>query len=218
MTMAEENKPIAIHYLSRNELRMPEYGRNVQQMVNHALTLENRDERNHCAVTIVNFMSSLYPHLRDVEEYKCKLWDHLAIMSDFKLDVDYPYPVSEQLAEPVKPEPMSNTQSNIRFRHYGTIIQKYIIYAAQMPDSPYKYDLLTVLGNHMKKIYQLNNNETFNDDFIIQDINALSMGRLNLAPGSLRFSNMRPGYDDPRRNNKMQKPQNQKQGKKKNKR
>lgn len=187
--MEEEQKqhPIAMHYLSRNELRMPEYGRNVQQMVNHALTIEDRDERNHCAVTIINFMSSLYPHLREVEEYKCKLWDHLAIMSDFKLDIDYPYPVSSALADPVKPDPMKNIQQRIQFRQYGSILQKYICYAANMPDSPYKFDLLTVLGNHMKKIYQLNNNETFNDDFIIEDINALSNGKLHLAPGSLRF-------------------------------
>ncbi|MDO4191585.1 MAG: DUF4290 domain-containing protein, partial [Bacteroidales bacterium] len=161
MTEEQKQHPIAMHYLSRNELRMPEYGRNVQQMVNHALTIENRDERNHCAVTIVNFMSSLYPHLREVEEFKCKLWDHLAIMSDFKLDVDYPYLVSKTVADAVKPEPMHSVQQRIQFRQYGSILQKYIAYAAQMPDSPYKYDLLVVLGNHMKKIYQLNNTETF---------------------------------------------------------
>ncbi|MDO4191572.1 MAG: DUF4290 domain-containing protein, partial [Bacteroidales bacterium] len=69
----------------------------------------------------------------------------------------------------------------------GSILQKYIASAAQRPDSPYKDDLLVVLGNHMKKIYQLNNTETFNDDFIIEDMNALSNGKLNLAPGSIRF-------------------------------
>ena len=75
------------------KLIMPEYGRNVQQMVDHCVALKDREERTRCANTIINIMGNLFPHLRDVDDFKHKLWDHLAIMSDFKLDIDYPYEI-----------------------------------------------------------------------------------------------------------------------------
>ena len=75
------------------KLVLPEYGRNVQQMVDHCMTIEDRAERTRCANTIINIMGNLFPHLRDIEDFKHKLWDHLAIMSDFKLDIDYPYEI-----------------------------------------------------------------------------------------------------------------------------
>ena len=77
----------------QKKLIMPEYGRNVQQMIDHCVSIEDREERTRCANTIINIMGNLFPHLRDVDDFKHKLWDHLAIMSDFKLDIDYPYEI-----------------------------------------------------------------------------------------------------------------------------
>ncbi|NLT02885.1 MAG: DUF4290 domain-containing protein, partial [Bacteroidales bacterium] len=77
-------------------LRLPEYGRNIQRMIDHALTIEDMEERTRCAQTIISIMGNLFPHLRDVPDFKHKLWDHLAIMSDFKLDIDYPYELMKQ--------------------------------------------------------------------------------------------------------------------------
>ena len=79
------------YYTNKNKLILTEYGRNIQQMVEYAMTIEDREERTRCAQTIINIMGNLFPHLRDVNDFKHKLWDHLAIMSDYKLDIDYPY-------------------------------------------------------------------------------------------------------------------------------
>ncbi|MEE0084956.1 MAG: DUF4290 domain-containing protein, partial [Paludibacteraceae bacterium] len=88
------------------KLALPEYGRNIQNMVNYCLTIEDREERTNCAYSIIQTMGNLFPHLRDVNDFKHILWDHLAIMADFKLDIDYPYDIikKEELYE--KPEPM----------------------------------------------------------------------------------------------------------------
>ena len=83
-------------------LVLPEYGRNVQQMVDHCMTIEDKAERTRCANTIINIMGNLFPHLRDIEDFKHKLWDHLAIMSDFKLDIDYPYEIVKKESLEVK--------------------------------------------------------------------------------------------------------------------
>lgn len=77
----------------QKRMPLPEYGRSIQNMVDHALTIEDRAERQRCANTIINIMGGMFPHLRDVPDFKHKLWDHLAIMSDFKLDIDYPFEV-----------------------------------------------------------------------------------------------------------------------------
>ena len=82
-----------LYNTQQKKLVLPEYGRNVQSMVDHALTIENKEERTKCVKSIINIMGNLFPHLRDVEDFKHKLWDHLAIMSDFKLDIDYPYEI-----------------------------------------------------------------------------------------------------------------------------
>jgi hypothetical protein len=78
----------------QGRLIMPEYGRNIQQMIAHALTIEDREERTRCVKTVINIMGNMFPYLRDVNDFKHKLWDHVAIMSDFKLDIDFPTKLS----------------------------------------------------------------------------------------------------------------------------
>ena len=90
----------------QKRMPLPEYGRSIQNMVDHALTIEDRAERQRCANTIINIMGGMFPHLRDVPDFKHKLWDHLAIMSDFKLDIDYPFEVIPKNNLDAKPEPV----------------------------------------------------------------------------------------------------------------
>ena len=78
---------------SRKQLVLPEYGRNIQNMVDYIMEIEDRDERNRLAKAVINIMGNMNPHLRDINDFKHRLWDHLAIMSEFKLDIDYPYEI-----------------------------------------------------------------------------------------------------------------------------
>ena len=107
-------------------LPLPEYGRSVQNMVDHALTIEDRAERQRCANTIINIMGGMFPHLRDVPDFKHKLWDHLAIMADFKLDIDYPYEIVKKESLEVKPDMLPYPHNGIRYRHYGRILESMI--------------------------------------------------------------------------------------------
>ena len=99
-------------------LVLPEYGRNVQQMVDHCMTIEDKAERTRCANTIINIMGNLFPHLRDIEDFKHKLWDHLAIMSDFKLDIDYPYEIIKKENLHTVPDSVEDEQILKDLREY----------------------------------------------------------------------------------------------------
>ena len=107
----------------QRKLPLPEYGRSVQNMVDYALTIEDRGERQRCANTIVDIMGSMFPNLRDASDNTHKLWDRLAIMSDFKLDIDYPVEVVKKESLEIKPDRIPYSQHNIRYRHYGRYIQ-----------------------------------------------------------------------------------------------
>ena len=133
------------------KLILPEYGRNIQNMVDYCLTIEDRDERNHCAYSIVDTMVTMFPELQNEADYVHKLWDHLAIMSDFKLDIDYPYDVVKEENLESKPEPIHYALEKIKFRHYGKIIERMIVRAAQYPEGEERDALVMLLANHMKK-------------------------------------------------------------------
>jgi hypothetical protein len=167
----------------RGRLLLPEYGRNIQKMIEHILTIEDREERNKAARTIIGVMGNLNPHLRDVADFKHKLWDHLAIISDFKLDIDSPYetPTKELLNE--KPKRVPYSQKNIRFKHYGHSIVLMIGKAVEMEDGEEKQDLVRMIAYHMKKSYLTWNREAVDDREILEDLQTLSDGRLALEPG-----------------------------------
>ena len=106
------------------KLILPEYGRNVQSMVDFAMTIDDRAERTRCANSIIQIMGNLFPHLRDVEEFNHKLWDHLAIMSDFKLDIDYPYEIIKKDNLYTRPDKIKYVNPRVILRHYGKILPK----------------------------------------------------------------------------------------------
>ena len=162
----------------RKKLVLPEYGRNVYKMVEYLMTIEDREERNKAARAIISIMGNLNPHLRDVADFKHKLWDHLFIMSDFKLDIDAPYekPTPEVLYEKPRPVPYSNY--DIRYKHYGKIIELMIMKAADYPEGKEREALIRLIANHMKKCYLTWNREVVNDDIIFNDLRILSNGKI----------------------------------------
>ncbi len=164
------------------KLALPEYGRNIQQMVDYCCSIQDRQERNKCAHSIINTMSNLFPNTSDEVDYQHKLWDHLAIMSDFELDVDFPYQVikPENLAS--KPQQVNYTLEPIKMRHYGKIVDRMIQRACDYPDGEEKDALVMLIANHMKKlIYQINN-EDVEDSKIFKDLEFFSKGRIKLDP------------------------------------
>ena len=159
---------------------IPEYGRNVQKMVDFALTVQDREERNKVARAIINVMGQLNPHLRDVEDFTHKLWAHLFIMSDFKLDVDSPYPKPTPESFTEKPELLEYPQSKIRYGHYGKSIPKMIEKCIEYPEGDEKEALIKIIANMMKKSYLLWNRDTVSDELIANQLKDLSKGKLEL--------------------------------------
>lgn len=164
----------------RKKLPLPEYGRNIQNMVDHLKTIEDREQRNRAAQTIIDVMGNLYTYLRDVAEFKHKLWDHLAIMSNFDLDIDYPYepPSPEILTE--KPNPVPYNQQNLKYRHYGLVTKKMIDAAIDLEENEQQI-LVEQLANHMKKLYLLWNKDSVDDEKIFSDLEEMSNGRLKVS-------------------------------------
>ena len=164
----------------RPKMVIPEYGRNIQKMIDHAMTVENKEERNKIANAIISVMGQLNPHLRDIADFKHKLWDHLFIISDFKLDVDSPYPLPDREAIAKKPEKLAYPENNIRFKHYGKTIENLIDQAILLEEKEEKNALIRIIANLMKKTYLTFNRDSVNDELIIADLKTLSQGKLQL--------------------------------------
>jgi len=164
----------------RTKLIIPEYGRHLQKMVEHAVAIEDDKERNEVANSIIAVMGNLNPHLRDVPDFKHKLWDQLFIISDFKLDVDSPFPkpTREMLEE--APEPLPYPQNFPKYRFYGNNIKRMIDEALKMEVGPLREGLVFTIANHMKKCYLNWNRDTVEDKMIFDHLYELSNGEINL--------------------------------------
>ncbi|HOA09883.1 MAG: DUF4290 domain-containing protein [Bacteroidales bacterium] len=173
----------------RKKLALPEYGRHIQQMVDYIASVEDRDERNRLAKSLVAIMGNLNPHLRDINDFKHKLWDHLFIMSDFKLDIDSPYPIPSVEQYNEKPRRVPYPGNPIKFKHYGRIIEMMIEKAVAMEEGPEKDALKQLIANQMKKANITWNKESVSDDDIFRDMQTLSNGMLVMAPGSKLVDN-----------------------------
>jgi hypothetical protein len=173
----------------RKKLALPEYGRHIQQMVDYIASVEDRDERNRLAKSLVAIMGNLNPHLRDINDFKHKLWDHLFIMSDFKLDIDSPYPIPSVEQYNEKPRRVPYPGNPIKFKHYGRIIEMMIEKAVAMEEGPEKDALKQLIANQMKKANITWNKESVSDDDIFRDMQTLSNGMLVMAPGSKLVEN-----------------------------
>lgn len=170
---------------------LPEYGRNVQNMIHHAMTIEDRAERNRAAQAIIEVMGQLNPHLRDVDDYRHKLWTHLFVMSDFKLDADSPYelPKPEELAS--KPERVEYPSSKIRYGHYGKYTQKILEESGAIQDEKEKKYLTRTMANFMKKQFLVFNNDAVENNVIVNQMAELSKKELILEnPDDLLTTNV----------------------------
>lgn len=164
---------------SKKKLVLPEYGRNIQMMVDSLKEIENREERNNTAKAIINIMGNMNPHLRDINDFRHKLWDHLFIMAEFALDIDSPYPIPTQESFSDRPKHVSYNQHRVRFRHFGHIITDLIGAAAAFEEGEEKDMLISVIANHMKKSYLMWNKEVVNDETIYSAISEISKGKLS---------------------------------------
>ena len=166
---------------NRTKLLMPEYGRNIQQMVEYCKSLPSKEERNEVAKTIVEFMGQRNPHLRDEENYKHKLWDHLYILADYDLDVDapYPFPTKEELDQ--KPNRMDYPSFDNEYKFYGKSILQLIDKAIELEEGEEKEALIQVIANNMKKSYNVYNKEHVQDEVIFRHLKELSQDKLDLT-------------------------------------
>jgi hypothetical protein len=169
---------------SRNKLVISEYGRHIQKLVEHAMTLKDKKERQKMANGIIDIMGELNPQLRDVADFKHKLWDHLFIISNFELDVDSPYekPIIEKLFE--KPEPLAYPNSKIKYNHYGKVIEIMIDEAVKMEDQELKSKLVIAIANQMKKSYVNWNLDTVEDEVILNQLTKISKSKLSVPEGT----------------------------------
>ncbi len=179
--MALTNLPGGFDYNStRNKLILSEYGRNVQNMVKYICNLPSKEERNRYAQVVIDLMGFLNPHLRDVADFKHKLWDHLHIISDYKIDVDSPYPKPTPELIHFKPEPLKYPNQRIRSRHYGKTIELMIEKAKSIEEPERKRHMVQAIANFMKMAYVQWNKDSVSDEIILADLAAMSRGELKL--------------------------------------
>lgn len=167
----------------RGHLNIAEYGRNIQKMVNAAVEIEDRNERTRAAHMIVSVMSQLNPGVKDSVDYQNTLWDHMFIISGFRLDVDGPFPPPSQEDLTRKPDRLTYTDGRIRFRHYGKNIENIIEKAKAFEEGEEKEALVLTIANHLKKSYLNWNRDSVADDTILAHLEDMSDGQLTVKEG-----------------------------------
>lgn len=170
------------------KLIIPEYGRNIQNMIEYCISIKDRDERNICAKAIIQVMGQLNPHLRDIADFNHKLWDHLFIISQFKLDVDSPYPLPNAETFITKPERLTYPAGKIRYKHYGKTIEEIIKKAKVMPQGAERDELTRQIANHLKKSYLNWNKDSITDDVVFKNLKELSDGELKMDENAVLSS------------------------------
>ncbi|MDE7437957.1 MAG: DUF4290 domain-containing protein [Muribaculaceae bacterium] len=163
---------------------LPEFGRNVQKMVDYCLSIEDREERTRCAYGIANIMANLFPELvKDNNDYS-QIWDQINIISNFQLDVDFPCEVITKEKLNPKPYPIPYTAGPMRYRHYGKSIEKMIEVVGDMEPGEEKDLLISMIAHHMKKLMLIHNKEGVDDAKILRDLREYSEGRIDLDPNT----------------------------------
>ncbi|NJM80386.1 MAG: DUF4290 domain-containing protein [Flavobacterium sp.] len=173
----------------REQLIIPEYGRHLQKLIDQVTDIPDKEERNKAAKYVISVLGSLNPHLRDVPDFQHKLWDQLFIMSDFRLDVDSPYPIPSRDVLNQRPEILKYPQNFPKYRFYGNNITYMIDVAMKWEESDLKSALILVIANHMKKCYLSWNKETVEDEVIFNHLYELSKGKINLLKSNEELSN-----------------------------
>ncbi len=187
---------------SRETLLMPEYGREIQKMVDHAVSLPDRDERLRCARAIVRLMETKVPHLRDNADYEQTLWDHLYLMSHKQLDIEWPYDVSGAEKIHTKPAPMPLPQGAIRQRHYGRLVEQLLEKLKQMPEGEERDELVRLTANQMKRDLATWGHGSIDDEKVADDLARFTDGVIQLDLGSFRFEKVAPVVEEVKKSRK----------------
>ena len=186
----------------QKKLSLPEYGRSVQKMVDHALTIEDREERQKCATTIVQIMGSMFPNTRNLPDYERKLWDHLAIMADFSLDIDYPFEVIKREEFHVPPQRVPYQTGEIKNRHYGRIVEDMIAYACTLEEGEERDQLVELIAVQMKKSYTAWNKEGVEDKKIFEDLRIYTKGAIDITGKEIKTGQGQHSHNQRNNNNK----------------
>lgn len=171
----------------REKIILPEYGREVQKMVDYAKSLPTKEERQVCAETIISIMDRMTSHTRESEDHEQKLWDHLAIMSNFELDIDYPYDVSEAQKIMTQPEPLGYPMTHIPVRHYGKMIFELFERLKEMPAGEERDELVRVTANQMKRNLMQWSHGSCDDEKIASDLARFTDGIIQLDLDNFQF-------------------------------
>lgn len=159
---------------------MPEYGRGVQQMVEHCKTIEDRDERLYCARTIITTMASMAEQTADKEDFQKKLWNHLAAIAQYELDIDYPVEIERLDDESFRPDALPYPQQRIKMRHYGAIVEHFSDSLADMEATPQRDELVRMLANHMKRDLSNWSTDSMSDEKVADDLAYYTHGQVQL--------------------------------------
>jgi len=186
-------------------LQMPEYGREIQKMVDHAVTLASRQERLRCAKTIVKQMENKVPQIRENANYEQTLWDHLYLMSHKQLDIDWPCDVSGAETIHTKPQPMALPQTSIRLRHYGRLVEELLDKLKNMPQGKERDELTRLTANQMKRDLMQWGHGSADDEKVADDMARLTDGAIQLDLSYFRFERVAPANEPVKRNNKKRK-------------
>jgi hypothetical protein len=171
----------------RELLQMPEYGREIQRMVDHAVTLPTKEERLLCAKTIVKLMETKVPQIRENSGYEQTLWDHLYLMSHKQLDIDWPYDISGAEKFHDKPQPLKLPQSNVRLRHYGKLVSELLEKLKEMPDGDERDELIRLTANQMKRDLVQWGHGSIDDEKVADDMARMTNGAIQLDLNNFVF-------------------------------
>ena len=171
----------------RERLALPEYGREIQQMVDYCLGLKSRAERQRCANTIIAVMERMVPHSYDAKDYRRKLWDHLALMSGFQLDIDYPCDITEAHNILKKPSPMHYPMKRIPVRHYGNMMFEVFELLKKMPNGVERKELTRLAANQMKRDLVLWGHGSIDNEKVASDLADYTDGKIQLDLSTFKF-------------------------------
>lgn len=189
----------------RQPLLLPEYGREIQKMVDYAISLPDRDERLRCAKTIVKMMETRDPQIRENTGYQQTLWDHLYLMSHKSLDIDWPYDVSDAEHIHAKPQPMGRPANRNRLRHYGRLVEELWERLKQMPDGAERDQLANYTANQMKRDLVLWGHGSIDDEKVISDLAEYTDGKIQLDLNKISLERFVPADEMPVNNKKGKK-------------
>ncbi len=197
---------IAEYNTQREQIKLKEYGRNVQKLVNYIRTVPDKEKRTALATTLIELIKQLAPSVKEAFENPQRIWDDLYIIADFNFDIDNPYPIPDPETVFKKPEPMTYPQSKVRYKHYGKNIEKLIKEALLKEDPKEQEDAVIYLGKLMKTFHGNWNKETIDDSVILKDIERMSEGKLTLSLDKVREDNL---FEKLYREKKKQRHQNE---------